>query len=162
MREKNAFIAAAAVIIICAIAGGLIMFRINHNSKERITEFESILLTESTMRGSSEFEIINKGETSEIALYGIYYNSGERERRPKEKTSCNTSAVIEILNECGVLSWEGFHGKHPKHVSDGTMFTFEAKVNGDTLIKADGSENFPKNYRIFREWLYESIRDTGE
>ncbi|MBR4450941.1 MAG: hypothetical protein IKS39_03815, partial [Clostridia bacterium] len=114
MRNKNALIAAAAVIIICAIAGGLIMFRINHNSKERITEFESILLTESTMRGSSEFEIINKGETSEIALYGIYYNSGERERRPKEKMSCDTSAVIEILNECGVLSWEGFHGKHPK------------------------------------------------
>ena len=103
MRKKNAFIAAAAVIIICAIAGGLIMFRINHNSKERITEFESILLTESTMRGSSEFEIINKGETSEITLYGIYYNSGERERRLKEKMSCDTSAVIKILNECGNL-----------------------------------------------------------
>lgn len=160
--KRKALLIFAALILICAVTGGFIMFKNSNKTKDDVTEFESVLLSKSTMRGSSEFEIINNGETAGITLYGIYYSGEESERRPEAKAICDTSAVIEILNECNVLSWNGFHGRHPKHVSDGTMFTFEAKVNGGTLIKADGSENFPKNYRQFSEWLYESVRNSGE
>ena len=62
---------------------------------------------------------------------------------------CDAQTMIELMNTCGILRWNGFHGKHPKNVSDGIMFRFEATVNGGQGIFADGSENFPKGYREF-------------
>ncbi len=54
-----------------------------------------------------------------------------------------------MMNTCGVLCRDGFHGKHPKNVSDGDMFNFTASVNGGQVIRADGSANFPKGYQDF-------------
>ena len=52
------------------------------------------------------------------------------------------------------MKWNGFHGKHPRNVRDGEMFTFAAVVNEGEKISADGSENFPKNYRELKERLH--------
>ncbi|MBR0112409.1 MAG: hypothetical protein IJM02_01555 [Clostridia bacterium] len=159
MKRKTIIIAVcAAVILICAVTGGVVMF--GRKQAEPVTAFEKVTLTESTMRGKREYEIINKGESAEVSLYRMYYKDGEEEKRLEKQTDCGTDAVLEILNTCGVTSWDGFHGKHPKNVSDGTMFGFEASVNSGKVITASGSENFPKNYRMLTDWFYETLKDA--
>ena len=65
--------------------------------------------------------------------------------------------MLKLLNDCGISTWNGFHGKHPRGVKDGTMFNFKAKINGDTEITADGSQNFPKHYRDLTDGLYKLL-----
>ena len=60
------------------------------------------------------------------------------------------------------MSWDSFHGKHPKGVLDGTMFRFEATVNSGRIIKADGSQNFPSGYRDFESGLYKILQGESE
>ena len=127
--------------------------------KEDKTEaFERILIRESGMRGSWEYEIINKGSEAEITFYRIYYADGNDERRAEEKASCDINTFNDILRKHGVLKWNGFHGKHPKHVRDGIMFRFTAELSDGTTIKADGSENFPKGYREFTGWINDTLK----
>ena len=66
---------------------------------------------------------------------------------------CSTDTVLELLNKCRILSWDGFNGPHPKNVKDGIMFTLKATVNEGKKIYATGSQNFPKHYRDFRDGL---------
>ena len=127
-----------------------------------ITNYERIVLSETAMRGKSEYEVVNKGDKAEITFYQYRYLQKEEIKTPEKSADCGNEEVLGILNECMISKWDAFHGKHPKNVCDGIMFSFDAIVNEGLKIHADGSENFPKNYRIFREWLYESIRDTGE
>lgn len=78
---------------------------------------------------------------------------------PEKSVACTEQRLVELMNSCGVIHWDGFHGAHPKYVLDGTMFRFSATVNRNRTIHADGSENFPKGYREFvrglNEWLAE-------
>ena len=71
---------------------------------------------------------------------------------------CPLETVVAKLNAYDVGSWNGFHGKHPKYVLDGTMFTLEASVNGGKRLYADGSENFPRHYHELVQWLGEMCR----
>ena len=141
------------------IAGAVFMFFNKGNGGEKpaaineITEFESLNLRISGMRGSEEYEIISSGEKSEISYYQIKYINGNDERELRKSAVCNTSEVIDILNVCKAGKWNGFHGKHPKGVLDGRMFTLSASVNGGVKLSAEGSENFPKNYNTFESWL---------
>ena len=66
---------------------------------------------------------------------------------------------LELMNTCGVICWDGFHGKHPKNVKDGIMFDFRATVNDGQEIHADGSENFPKGYHDFVRELNKILTD---
>ena len=159
--KKKAVLIAAAIITVIIIIGGFMMLGKTRGKKETITAFESVRLTESTMRGTTEYEIILSGETAEISLYRFYYGNGKEERRPEKSVKCETKAVIGILNECGISSWNGFSGAHPKGVNDGTMFRFEASVNGGKTVKADGSANFPRNYRLLTDWLAERMRSEN-
>ena len=68
------------------------------------------------------------------------------------KAACD---LVSLMNTCEVFRWDGFHGKHPRGVSDGDMFDFKAEVNGGVRIYACGSANFPKGYR-------ELVRAFGE
>ena len=70
---------------------------------------------------------------------------------------CTMEDCLQQLNACKVGSWNGFHGAHPKNVTDGIMFTLEATVNGGTRLYADGSQNFPKHYHDFVGWLSEQL-----
>jgi hypothetical protein len=158
-KTKAIIAAAAAVILICAVTGGYIMFGKKSAKPVPVTGYESVSLRESTMRGIYEYEIINKGDTSEVSYYAMYYSGGKEEKRLKERAQCETAAVIEILNEINICSWNGFHGAHPKLVKDGTMFTLKAKVNGET-VSAEGSANFPDNYRLLTDWIYETLRNS--
>ena len=127
-------------------------------SKKELNSFETVFWRISGMRGSTEYEIVNKGEESEFTEYMMRCaKGGGMERVPERSVTCKTERILEILNSCEVASWDGFHGKHPKGVRDGIMFRFELVVGGDEKITAEGSENFPKHFREFRDAMRELL-----
>ena len=113
-----------------------------------IESFEIVTLRLSGMRFTNEYEIVMNGQNADIAKYEIRYRKEEGQvREPVSKAVCNADRVLTLLNECELVSWDGFHGAHPKDVRDGIMFSLKAIVNGGRNIQADGSENFPNHFR---------------
>ena len=109
---------------------------------EKITSFEIVTLRLSGMRFTTEYE------------YAIRYEKNEDKRIPQRQMLCSADRILKLLNDCELVSWDGFHGKHPKNVNDGIMFSLNATVNGDRKIRAEGSENFPKHFRELRDGLH--------
>ena len=124
---------------------------------KQIEAFERITLRENGMRGSTEYEITSDGDTAEVVQYGIRFRYPKDERIAERQATVSVEDVLALLNSCRLLSWDGFHGAHPRGVLDGIMFSFQAIVNGGTVIKAEGSQNFPKHYRDFRDGIYEML-----
>ncbi|MBQ9886901.1 MAG: hypothetical protein IJM37_08615 [Lachnospiraceae bacterium] len=122
-----------------------------------IVSFEIITLNTSGMRFIAEYEIVMKSGAVEVSQYGIRYSEGEKTRVLEKRAECSKERMLQLLNDCDVISWDGFYGKHPKHVLDGIMFSLEAVVNDGRRIKASGSENFPKHYRDFTNGIYEIL-----
>jgi len=122
-----------------------------------ITSCERITLRISGMRSTTEY-MVTGGEPEALSLYRISY-AGDKEVRTLEKSAALRGAqLIGLLDSCGVARWDGFHGAHPKHVSDGEMFTFTAVVNGGVTIRADGSANFPRGYHEFVRALCDMLQ----
>lgn len=156
----------ASVFSVAAIAAFLIMnltFRNvgNNFSDEKIYSFEKINLRISGMRLTREYEIINKGEKTEIFLFHMNYKTGEEKRILEKTAEIETEEFIEFLNFCNFGTWNGFEGKHPKNVSDGEMFDLKAVINGGETLKANGSANFPKGYSDFIKEL-DRLLNRGE
>ena len=106
------------------------------------------------MRFTTEYEIVMKDNDAEVVEYAIRYEKNEDKRIPQRQTLCSADRILKLLNDCELVSWDGFHGKHPKNVKDGIMFSLNATVNGDRKIRAEGSENFPKHFRELRDGLH--------
>ncbi|MBP5604216.1 MAG: hypothetical protein J6X60_01550 [Ruminiclostridium sp.] len=132
------------------------------NASESIYSFSNILLRESGMRYTTEYEIIMKDGEAEVSLYGIKYTGGEDRRELYKRAMCSKETVLDLLNDCRFLSWNGFFGKHPRSVRDGTMFTLDAVVNQEEKIHAVGSENFPEHYRDFVNGLNSVFDNESE
>ena len=114
----------------------------------KITSFEIVTLHLSGMRFTTEYEIVMKGKDAEVVEYGIRYEKDKGlVRVPQSKKVCSADRVLKLLNDCELVSWDGFHGDHPKDVKDGIMFSLKATVNGNRNIRAEGSENFPKHFK---------------
>ena len=128
----------------------------------KITSFEVVTLTTSGMRGSNVKEFVMKNGRAECAAYWIRYRNGGEERVLDEQAVIGEEEALTLFNDCKLLSWNGFHGAHPKGVLDGTMFRLEAVVNGGQKIFADGSQNFPKHYRDFTDGIYEIMKRERE
>ena len=126
-----------------------------------IESFTQITLRTSGMRFTEEYEILMQGEKAQVSQYGIRYNGKTDERELLHRAMCSQERVLELLNRCQLLKWDGFRGAHPKGVLDGIMFTLTAMVNGEQRIRAEGSENFPKHYREFTDGLYAILHDQG-
>ena len=120
---------------------------------EKITSFEIVTLRLSGMRFTAEYEIVMKGKDAEVTEYKIRYEKNENKRVPERKTVCSPDRVLKLLNDCELMTWDGFVGKHPKDVRDGIMFSLKATVNDSRKIYAHGSENFPEHFREFRDGL---------
>ena len=125
-----------------------------------ILSFEIVTLHMSGMRYTGEIEIVMKDGKAEVSQYAIRFTRSEDRRVLEKRAVCDAQNVLKLLNDCKLLSWDGFNGPHPKGVLDGTMFTLNATVNGDKKIHASGSENFPKHYRDFTNGLYNIFRDN--
>ena len=133
--------------------------------KKTIISYESIYMRISGMRLTQEYEILHKDSGSEISDYWMRCaSSGGMERELQRRAFCSDSQMLELLNQCDILKWDGFHGKHPHGVLDGEMFSLHAVVNDGENIRAEGSANFPKNFREFRRtidhWLSEAKNEA--
>lgn len=125
--------------------------------KEKIISFERITLRLSGMRMTEEYETTAEDDRARLCRYAVLYSDGEDRRRLEESVITDTAAVIGILNDCNIMRWDGFVGKNPPFVLDGVMFTFEAAVNNGRVIRASGSNNFPKHFNTFRNFLFEQL-----
>ncbi len=123
--------------------------------KKKIDSFERIELRISGMRSVSECEILADEKDAKL----LYYQGGyiDQERIPQKEVHCGKDEILQLLNDCDVLRWDGFFGKHPRNVSDGEMFLFTAVVDQGKKIRAEGSENFPKHFFAFRKGLREIL-----
>lgn len=129
---------------------------------EKITSFEIVTLHTSGMRFTTDYEIVMKNGEAEVSRYGIRYSQNKNERILEERAVISEKEALGLLNDCCVLSWDGFHGAHPRGVLDGTMFSFKAIVNDGKTITAEGSQNFPKRYRNFTDGLYKILRGNDK
>ena len=120
-----------------------------NDSRKTISSIETMTLTLQGMRFCNVYEIADKDGKTELSHFRKLYSNGEDKLELEASVVCDTTNFIELMNTCGVIRWDGFHGKHPKNVSDGIMFDFRATVNDGQEIHADGSENFPKGYHDF-------------
>lgn len=120
---------------------------------EKIESFETVTLRISGMRGTTDYEIVMKGDAAQVTEYRIRYDM-DGKRVPERQATCSAEKVMKLLNDCELTAWDGFHGKHPSGVKDGIMFSLQATVNNGRKIKAEGSENFPKHFREFRDGLH--------
>ena len=131
---------------------------------KNITSFETVTLRESGMRFVCDKEIVMKDGKAEVSYYNIIYDRGSDEDRRELNTRAVVDAadVLNVLNKVRLASWDGFHGAHPKNVTDGIMFSLSAKINGGAEIHAGGSENFPPKYRELTDWFYKVFSEADE
>ena len=118
-----------------------------------IEKFEKLTLRQSGMRFTSEHELIMSGNGVEVSQYEIRYTKNGDERILIKRSQIGKEPALKLLNECKVMSWDGFSGAHPRWVKDGIMFSLTAVVNDGKVIRAEGSQNFPKRYREFTDRL---------
>ena len=143
--------AIAAVIVLAAAAVMTVIF--GPFRKTDIADFEIVTVRESGMHASAEYEIVRDGDNAVVSMYTIPYTGDENERHLEMTAVISASEAMDKMTEVGLLGWDGFHGAHPRNVSDGTMFTLDAVVNGGKKVHADGSQNFPRHYREFVQWI---------
>lgn len=129
--------------------------------KKAVTSVEAMSLTLRGMWGGTVYELSVSDGRTELVLYSEKYDGEKNYLAPERSATCEISDIVSLMNDCGVMRWNGFHGKHPKNVCDGIMFIFKASVNGGEAISANGSENFPKGYREFVNGL-DGILEKGE
>lgn len=118
-------------------------------AKKMVTSVEAMSLTLRGMRGSFVYEIAADADQTALRYYREVCSGEETMLVLETSTACDRQEIVELMNACGVVRWDGFHGKHPRNVLDGIMFTFSATINGGQTISADGSANFPKGYHEF-------------
>ncbi|MBO4349793.1 MAG: hypothetical protein J6A01_02470 [Proteobacteria bacterium] len=162
---KMIWIVVIACILCIAAGTGIFLLHQNtaeyggsHANTEKVTSFEIITLHLSGMRGVLDYEIVNKGVQSDVCQYSDRYENGERQKELEKCVSVDTEMVLQILNDCSITAWDGFHGKHPWGVKDGTMFTFTARVNDGREIHAEGSQNFPPKFQELKNWIYHQLK----
>lgn len=129
--------------------------------QKRIESFEKITLHTSGMRCTVDYEIVMQAGQAELSRYSVRYTQENTERVPERRALVSEQVILQLLNDCQILSWDGFHGKHPRGVKDGTMFSFTAVVNGGRTIRAEGSQKFPKHYRELTQAICDILATDG-
>lgn len=129
------------------LKGFLSLFR--GKPKKTVMSVREMTLKISGMRTTRLYKAMHSDKGLKLERY--YERFSGSEHRFELETSCSVTeaSFIELMNTHGVMDWDGFHGKHPRHVSDGDMFSFSAVVNDGLTINADGSANYPNGYRDF-------------
>ena len=126
-------------------------------SSKTIASVEMMTLTLRGMRGGTVYKFETQSAPPKLCRYREKYSGTEDFLELEKSITLPHEEMIGLMNACKVFKWDGFHGKHPKNVSDGIMFCFEAEINGGQTIRADGSANFPKGYHEFVRTLDEML-----
>ena len=93
-----------------------------YDCRKTITSIETMTLTLQGMRFCSVYEITNEDGKTELRRFRKVYSNGLDTLELETSAVCDITDFIELMNTCGVIRWDGFHGKHPKNVNDGIMF----------------------------------------
>ena len=125
----------------------------------KIKSFEIVTLHTSGTRHVTDYEIVKSGENAEISLYAVGYRDGEKVRQLEKRAECSAKRALKLMNKCRLLFWDGYHGKRPKGIKDGTNFIFKATVNEGKELYATGSQRFPPYYRGFEDGLNDLLKD---
>ena len=149
----------AVIIVLSVIALGLVAacvlifgFGIGASSK-KVTDFDEIFLTTSPGRGkTTRYIIVCDDDETEISIKVT--TSAKGDNGSTISGVCDTEDMIELLNDCEVLSWDGFDEVDKK--SSGIEFDFEAVINGKE-IEAEGRGKYPKNFEDFVEGVEELL-----
>lgn len=144
MKKDVAVIIVLSVIALGLVAACVVIFGFGIGKSKKVTDFEEIHFSTSPGRGkSTRYTIINEGDETEITI--SVSSSAKGKKSNKEKGSCSTEEMIELLNDCDILSWDGFDEED----EDGTLeFEFEGTINGKE-IEAEGRGAYPKNFEDF-------------
>ena len=126
----------------------------------KIKSFETVTLHTSGMRYVTDYEIVKSGENAEVSQYTVGYRDGEKVRQLQKRAVCSAKCALKLMNKCRLLSWDGYHGKRPKGIKDGTNFIFKATVNEGKEIYATGSQRCPWHYGDFSDGLREMLNNT--
>ena len=124
--------------------------------RKKIRSFVKAELSISSARSTTVFELINKGEKTEITSYSLPPGS-DSERRLEKRAAADTEEITRLLNDCRVLNMNGFKGKNPRNIRDGYMFSLSVEVNDGIMIRASGSNKYPRHFREFKEKITELL-----
>jgi len=138
------------------------LFGCGSKNQVAVASVEEMTLTLRGMRGGWVYQFENNEEKTELRLCREVYAGEECELVPEQSMLCDPQTMVDLMNTCGIVRWDGFYGKRPNNVLDGVTFRFEAKVNGQRTITAEGSENFPKGYLAFLRSLDEMLAENEQ
>ena len=127
-------------------------------TRKRIVSLSRLTLRLSGSRHLVEYEMAVEGDLARFTRYDLRFDAERETRLPRESATRPAAEVVALLNRWGVLRWDGFHGRHPRSVRDGTMFRLDAIVNGDRAIHADGSQRFPRHFFELEDYIETTLR----
>ena len=151
----------AVIIILSVIALGLVatcvaIFGFGIGKGNKVTDFEEIYITTSPGRGkTTRYIITNEGEETKISI-SVTTSAKDGGGNRSEEGYCSTEDMIKLLNECDVLSWNGYDKKGDKNMD----FRFEGNINGKE-IEAKGKMAYPKTFEDFVEGV-EDLCEEGD
>lgn len=133
-------------------------------------EFESFSLSESgTTAETHVYEGYKTADGVHLEYYisqSIWDNSisGYTETRITVRSVDGNEALYQTLctlfGDCKIDKWANFKGSNPPNVLDGSSMSFQAVLADGTKITADGTNNFPKNFRAFSNELHKLINEV--
>jgi len=82
----------------------------------------------------------------------------DEEKYVKEITKEDVLRLEEILTNCEIYKWNGFHESDPD-VLDGHDFSIYYRREDKVSISASGYERYPEGYRDTREKIEEYFKD---
>ena len=129
--------------------------------RQKLTSFEVVTLRLSGMHRLNEYEITREGDVARFVRYDLLLGPDGERRIPRVRAERPAAEVLAVLDRCGVMRWDGFHGAHPRGVLDGVMFRFAATVNEGRVIAAAGSQHFPPHFHDLRDYIEATLREAA-
>lgn len=169
---KRAFIISAIAIAVLIVSGVVILcLKMSgvHGSNPPETEnpkknaepldFQSFTIKENN--SSAIVEVMSAEKTEDgIRLVRSYENMSDDEITVIREINGDAGLLADVqktLGEYGVEAWDGFYGKNPPDVLDGTSMSFECTMSDGSIISASGSNNFPENYGAVYSYIFDIL-----
>ena len=96
-------------------------------------------------------------QSYEILLGADGYSIQENDDEPRAFRPDLAEALLQILRENQVNTWDGFHETNP-YVLDGEMFSLALEYMDGTLVSAFGSNAFPDHYHQVMDAISEILQ----
>lgn len=158
MKKDNAVIIVLTVIavILASFTAYIFISRSSKETKSTVSEEEELTVKDFT----DVYVRLDIGETGEYTEYKVVRDgddakvtsiTGKRHELYSKATRVyKADDLIDLLNECDVLSWDGFQGK------EGTdRFEFTATINGKEITAEGSDEDDLENFDTLTQRLFE-------